>query len=72
MKKFKNYTPTELLKLTDDVVKKHINIKEEIVSLTKEIDSIEATIKEKLKELEALEGLYLDITKDLYEEDKVK
>ena len=67
MKNFDNYTPTELMKLGDDIVKKHISVKEEIVSLTKEIDSIEVTIKEKLKELEALEQLYLDISNDILE-----
>jgi len=63
------YTPTELLKLGDDVVKKHNNLKQEIISLTKEIDSIETSLKNKLKELEALEKLYLDIIKAV---DKVK
>ena len=55
------YTPTELLKLGDDVVKQHNQIKDDIITLTKEIDDIEETIKDKLKELEALEKLYLDI-----------
>ena len=67
MKKFDNYTPTELMKLGDDIVKKHNRIKEEIISLTKEIDSIETAIKDKLKELQALEQLYLDITNDILE-----
>jgi len=65
MNELDKYTPTELLKLSDDVVKQHNQIKIEIINLTKEIDNIEIKIKDKINELEALEKLYSDILKEI-------
>jgi septal ring factor EnvC (AmiA/AmiB activator) len=61
MSDLNDYTPTELVKLSEDIKKKHSELKTNMLVLTKQIEDIEKIINENMSELVALEQLYFDI-----------
>lgn len=65
MENLKNLTPTELLKLINDIKKEHENIKKYIIDKTYIIDEIEKEINEKIKQLETLEEKYVSIVEEI-------
>lgn len=65
MGKYKEYTPTELLKLSNDVKYKHDVLKQEIVDLTHKIDNLEKEINDKITELQQIENEYVEIIEEI-------
>ncbi len=58
-------TPTQLLKLTNDIVSKHEALKQEIINLTFEADELEIKINQKVAELDELEKNYVEIAEEM-------
>lgn len=59
------YTPTELLKMINDVKLKHDILKQEIINHTIEVDTITVKINEKLEELNKLEKNYVALIEEI-------
>jgi fructose-1-phosphate kinase PfkB-like protein len=59
------YTPTELLKIKNDLIKNHDEIKEIILNKVDKIDDIKNEINENILEMNYIEGLYNKITEEL-------
>lgn len=59
MEDLTKYTPTELLKMVNDIETGHTNLKKEIVEHTYEADELEKTVNEKIKKLDELEKQYV-------------
>jgi len=59
MEDLTKYTPTELLKMINDIETGHINLKKEIVEHTYEVDELEKIVNKKIKKLDELEKQYV-------------
>lgn len=65
MEELNMLTPTELLKICNDIVAKHDSLKQEIINLSYEADELENKIKRKLDELNDLEKKYVTIIEEM-------
>ena len=65
MENLSKYTPTELLKMVNDVTTRHDALKQEIINHTIEADELEKKINEKLTILDELEKNYVDLMEEL-------
>ena len=65
MENLSGYTPTELLKMSNDVTAKHNALKQEIINHTIEADELEKKINEKLIILDQLEKNYVALMEEL-------
>lgn len=54
-------TPTELLKIGNDIKARHDALKQEIINTTLELEQLEAVLNKKLQELDELEKTYVKI-----------
>lgn len=58
-------TPTELLKMGNDIKAQHDKLKEDILADTYEMEKLEISINEKARQLEDLEKNYVEIVEML-------
>lgn len=65
MEDLTKYTPTELLKMSNDIAAKHDALKKDIISDSILADDIQKRINEKLKQLDELEKGYVAIVEEL-------
>jgi len=65
MEDLTKYTPTELLKMGNDIKAQHDKLKEAILADTYEMEKLEISINEKAKQLEELEKNYVGIVEIL-------
>lgn len=65
MENLSGYTPTELLKMSNDVTAKHNALKQEIINHTIEVDELEKKINEKIIILDQLEKNYVALMEEL-------
>jgi hypothetical protein len=65
MENLSGYTPTEILKMSNDITTKHNALKQEIINHTIEADELEKKINEKLAILDQLEKNYVAIMEEL-------
>lgn len=65
MENLTNKTPTELLKIANDLKKKHERLKNEISHATFQIEELEIEINEKLTQLEEVEGEYVSVVEEI-------
>jgi hypothetical protein len=65
MKNLSGYTPTQLLKMINDSKVVHEKLKEEIVNLTYEIETVESKINAKIAELVVSEQQYVELIEEL-------
>ena len=65
MESYNNLTDTELLYQINESKKWHEAIKNETIELTLQIEEIEKTVNEKLKELEIIEHKYVGLIKEM-------
>jgi len=61
MEDLNKLTPTELLKMGNDIKAKHDALKQEIIDISFEIEEFETKIEEKLLALDELERNYVAI-----------
>jgi len=61
MEEFDKLTPTELLKVGNDIKSKHDSLKDVIISDTFLIDEIQTRINNSVRELDELEQKYVKI-----------
>jgi len=59
------YSPTELLKLINDLKVEHDILKEELVNYTYEVDELEGKINKKLELLSNIEKEYITLIEEL-------
>ena len=74
MKNLNKYTPTELLKMSNDICEKHEALKKEIIANSYEIEELEYKIKElekvineKTQKLEQFEKNYVELIEKIKE-----
>lgn len=65
MDNLNKHTPTELLKMGNDISKEHSSLKEEIIQDTFKIEELEKEINEKIKKLKELEDKYVQIVEEI-------
>jgi len=65
MEDLSKYTPTELLKLINDVKIKHEILRQEIINHTLEVDELERIINEKLEILTEFEKNYVVLIEEM-------
>lgn len=65
MEDLTKYTPTELLKMINDVKAKHDALKQEIIDHTIEVDEIEKKINDKLEVLTEIEKNYVELIEEI-------
>ncbi len=65
MENLSEYTPTELLKMINDIKKKHDTLKQEIVDHTFQVDELEKIINNKLNELAEAEKNYVALIEEM-------
>ena len=65
MENLDQYTPTELLKMINDINKIHDRIKAEIIGHTIDVDNLEIVINNKLSLLEELEKKYIELIEEI-------
>ena len=65
MENLSGYTPTQLLKLINDVKVKHDALKQEIINDTLEIDEFEIRINKKIETLTELEKNYVALIEEM-------
>jgi hypothetical protein len=65
MEDLTKYTPTELLKMSNDIVAKHEALKKDIINDSIIIDDMEKKINQKLEQLDKLEKGYVAIVEEL-------
>jgi septal ring factor EnvC (AmiA/AmiB activator) len=65
-------TPTELLKMGNDIKAQHDKLKENILADTYEMEKLEISINEKAKQLEELEQNYVEIVEMITKWDSFK
>ena len=61
MKKFEEMTPIELKVLINKTEENHTLVKEKIVELTYEVDSLEVQINDYLDKMHFIEGRYVEM-----------
>ena len=67
MNEFEKYTPTELLKLINDLDIEHKKLKEVIITNTDKIIELQDNVNDDLKTLTIIEELYAKISTELTE-----
>ena len=65
MEDLTKFSPTELLKIGNDIKAKHDALKDEIIADTFQIEKLESGLKEKLELLDSLEKNYIEIVEIL-------
>lgn len=65
MENLSGHTPTQLLKMSNDITTQHGLLKKEIIELTYQADEIEKIINQKLALLDELEKNYVDIIEEM-------
>jgi hypothetical protein len=65
MNDLSKYTPTELLKMINDVKNNHEALKVEIIAHTADLDNIEIIINKKISELTNIEKQYINLIEEL-------
>jgi len=65
MENLSEYTPTQLLKMINDLKLKHDTLKQEIISHTFEVDELEKTINQKLAILTESEKNYVALIEEM-------
>lgn len=65
MENLENKTPTELLKMVNDIKAEHENIKFEITKATHEIDELDKFINNKISRILVLEKNYVTIIEEI-------
>jgi uncharacterized coiled-coil DUF342 family protein len=65
MENLSGYTPTELLKMINDMKAMHDVLKQEIIDHTYQVDELEGIINNKLDELTSLEKNYIELIEEL-------
>jgi len=65
MENLNKYSPTQLLKLSNDICTEHEILKKDIVNITFEIEELENTLNMKAQKLQELEKNYVDIIEKL-------
>jgi hypothetical protein len=58
-------TPTELLKIGNDIKVKHDTLKQEIIDLSFEVEELERKINEKIVLLDELERNYVAVVEEI-------
>jgi len=61
MENLSGYTPTQLLKISNDICVKHEALKKEIIADTYKLEELEINLNEKARQLEELEKNYVEI-----------
>lgn len=59
------YSPTELLKIGNDIKAKHDALKQEIINYSFQLEELEKAINSKILELDNLEKNYIEIVEIL-------
>ena len=59
------YTPTQLLKMINEMKSNHDQLKQEIINFTYEIDELENKINEKIIILDQFEKNYIELIEEL-------
>ena len=67
MKDLSKITPIQLQKLGNDIKAKHDALKQEIITLTFDMEELEKKLNEKAIELQELEKNYVEIVEKLME-----
>jgi uncharacterized coiled-coil DUF342 family protein len=65
MENLSKYTPTELLKLINDIKLKHDNLKQEIIDYTYQVDELNKIINNKINELTDVENYYVALIEEM-------
>lgn len=65
MEELNKYTPTEILKLINDIKIKHETLKEDIIKDTEELEILGEEINKKLEELDVVENKYIKLIEEL-------
>ena len=65
MEDLTKYTPTELLKMGNDIKTQHDSLKKAILADTYEMEKLEISINEKARQLEGIEQNYVEIVEML-------
>jgi predicted alternative tryptophan synthase beta-subunit len=65
MEDYSKYTPTDLLKIANDIKSEHEKIKKIIIDDTYEADNLKEKINENLLKLEELEKKYVNIVEEI-------
>ena len=65
MEDLTKYTPTELLKMINDIKLKHDTLKQEIIDHTFEVDELEKIINEKIINLTEYEKNYILLIEEM-------
>lgn len=65
MENLSGYTPTELLKMINDMKAMHDVLKQEIIDLTYQVDELEEIINNKLNEFTEVEKNYIELIDEL-------
>ena len=65
MEDLSKYSPTELLKITNDIKLEHERLKKEIISDTHEVDKLKEKINENISQLAEVERKYVAIIEEI-------
>lgn len=65
MEDLSGYTSTELLKMFNEVTDKHSKLKEEILNLVTELESLEKTVNDKIELLGIYERKYIKLIEEI-------
>ncbi len=65
MKNLSEHTPTQLLKMINDVKEKHDTLKQEIINYTLQVEEYEKIINNKLNELTEVEKNYVALIEEI-------
>lgn len=65
MENLDKYTPTELLKLSNDIKSEHEKLKKEIIDDSFRLEDLEKKISKNLEELENIEKKYVSIIEEI-------
>jgi hypothetical protein len=67
MENLSGHTPTQLLKISNDICTRHEVLKQEIITDTYELEKLEDGLNRKIMELQELEKNYVEIIEKLSE-----
>ncbi len=65
MEDLTKHTPTELLKMINDVKTRHDVLKQEVINHTVEVDELTKKINEKIESLTELEKNYVELIEEM-------
>jgi hypothetical protein len=72
MENLSGYTPTQLLKMSNDIVAKHALIKKEIIDASYQAEELEKSINEKLMLMDELEKNYVTIVEEMNKQNVIQ